>query len=193
MISLSKYGNERDIEIPFVLEHVRGPLVLDVGKDKVGYTQALEDMGYTVEACDPDPNSGATYSERFEECWPTQRYDTVLFLSSLEHFVPTVQNMLSLESEIYCVCKARLLLKEHGVLIITVPFGEEKLHGDFIQWSPTRLWMIKQAVKANLIVEQYAKWRGANWVACEPVECEGVAYHANRAGGAGAVYMGVWQ
>jgi len=167
--------------------------VLDVGKDKVGYTRTLEEMGYTVDACDPDPNSRATYPERFEDCITTKVYDTVLFISSLEHFSPTVRNMSSLESEICCIAKARLLLKEWGVIIITVPFGEERLYGDFIQWSMTRLRMIKRAVAANTITQMFYKWDGEKWLVCGPEDCEGVEYQSNGAGGAAAVYMGVWR
>jgi hypothetical protein len=185
------YGNERDIEIPFLLKNVKGPMILDVGKDKVGYTPMLEARGYTVESVDPDPSMKATYPGLFQDIWPPKTYDTVLLLSSLEHFDFSVYNLQSMQTDLYNLAKARLLLSKQGVIILTVPLGAEKIYGDFIQWSPDRVRMVRRAIRAKVITQKYARWDGQEYVFCEPQDCEGIEYRASI--GAGAVYMAAWR
>ena len=193
---MREYVSERAVEIPFVLEHTRGPAVLDVGKDRTGhYTEVMENRGFVVESVDPY-DTVATFSAHFEylECLgPTRWYNTVLFLSSLEHFDLSGENLALARNDIYCICKARTMLAPGGVIIVTVPFGKLSVPGDFIQWDAKRVERVVQYCGV-CVLEQRVMLRGAGdeWLVGSMYQCADVLY-GDDGRGANAVYMGVWQ
>lgn len=191
------YVSERVVEVPFVLENARPPTVLDIGRDRTGeYTRALEDNGLFVESVDPNDRK-ATYRIEFEHLNipgnPGKRYDTVLFLSSLEHFNYSLQNLSLADNDIYCISKARTLLAPGGIIIITVPFGKEYIPGDFIQWSKQRVDRVVRYCGIHVLKGMVMRCDdNDDWSIVREDECADVQYRTDGRG-ANAVYMGVWQ
>lgn len=194
LIMSSKYGNERDVEVPFALRWCKGH-VLDVGKDKVGYTEELLKKGCTVKSCDPDPNSHADYPCKYDDLVTNEIFDRVLFLSSLEHFDNSETNLKRANRDIYYIRKARGLLNPvNGIIVITVPFGKEYIAGDFIQWGRDRVRQVQAFSGVYVVVEEVHVYRDNAWELFENWSLgllDNLEYRTKI--GASAVYLGVWK
>lgn len=193
------YVSERTVEVPWILERARGPMLLDVGKDSTGwYTRDLESKGFVVESVDPH-NKGAYYKTRFERLDVGEKqYNTVLFLSSLEHFDFSHQNLAMASMDIYCICKARAMLAPSGVIIVTVPFGKLSMPGDFVQWDAERVGRVIQYSGVRVLEQRVMlrndddEWEDDDeWSEVSMHDCGDVLYRDDGLG-ANAVYMGVW-
>lgn len=181
--------NERVIEVPFVIDHCCGK-VLDVGQDKVGYTEALRQKGCEVKSCDmvgtPD------YLCRFEDLITDEKFDVVLFLSSLEHFCPDDVNLYLREYDAYQICRCGYFLNTNGIIVITVPYGREYIAGDFIQWSFDRVRKVQELSNTRVLYEEIYLWQDEKWHYTPMMSLDAINYHDNGAMGAAAVYLGIW-
>jgi len=195
-------NNERRVEIPYLLNHVRGKTLLDVGKDRDDYyTSALKDMGIVVTSCDPWDGAHADYTLRFEDLRVSTRFDTILFLSSLEHFAPNDGNLSLMHDDIAALNKCRDLLNPDGRIILTVPYGKERIYydkgkPDFIQWSDSRVWFLKHMTGLTAEHEMVMRWKDGEWIPVIPDEWRGLwelEYRSNGAMNASAVYMATWR
>ena len=186
--------SERNAEIPYVLRTARGN-ILDVGADHGiqaggGYAKTLIERGCTLRTVDPVWD--ADFRVKWEDFQTEERYDTILFVSSMEHFDCSEENLWRACAEVYAVAHAREMLREGGYLVITVPFGRCYRHLDFIQWDDARLKRILGMTQFKAYDEKFYKYNGTDYVAVAREECAGVEYRADGHG-AGAVYCGVWR
>lgn len=191
----SSLSSERIVEVPFALQYAKGPLVLDVGKDRSGdYTRKLEDRGITVRSVDKYDTS-ATWNTDFQELGIDLKFNTILFLSSLEHFDHSLYNLATCKTDVFSICKARSMLwDENSVIIITVPLGREYIAGDFIQWSIGRVERIVDMCDIKVLRKE-VHCRDAyvdRWKAAGHIDVKDLDYRTDGAG-ANAVYMGVWR
>jgi hypothetical protein len=184
--------SERDVEVPFVLEYAKGPNLLDVGADATGYTRQLQDKGVTVYSC--DPQGEPSFQCKFQDLETRIKFDTILFLSSMEHFDISEENLKRVQTEVYCICKCRELLAPDGIVIITVPFGKQEIYPaprDFIQWSLPRILKIQSYANALPLREEFQIKVDNSWHKISTAEeAKDFKYGDTEAN---AVYMGVWK
>lgn len=192
--------SERDVEIPFMLKHVKGPRVLDVGVDRSGYTSTLCDMGHTVDGVDPAPPGECKFKMVFAHVPETEKYDSVLLISSMEHFYPTPENTETCKDDIETISKAIRMLNPDGRIIITVPCGESYLHvwgsspnvgADFIHYSLEKLRYIMEKCGVAPVIQEISRVFEKKWSTIE--SAPDARYGGHGADNAEAVYMGVWE
>ena len=190
-------NNERVVEVPYLLNHVVGAYLLDIGADRGDYyTSALKERGVRVVTCDPWAGAHADYPVRFEDLKTDEKFDTILLLSSLEHFDNSDDNLHYAETDVSVIRKCREMLTPNGRIIITVPFGKEYIHDDFIQWDNNRLAYVKWMCEIVPDHELVARWDSGEWTPVLPNEwrlLRDLEYRANGALNAAAVYCGVWR
>lgn len=188
--------NERVVEVPFVLTNYRPGCVLDIGADRGkenGYSVKMENVA--IETCDSGGDMGhTTYPLPFLLANILKKYDTILLVSSLEHFNYNNDNLIDPEYDIVCVRKCINLLSPDGVIIITVPFGKEKIYDGFIQWGPSRLDKVIFGSKVIVEKEIYYVFKDGKFVeTTKNYDWDTVEYGANGAENASGVYCGVWK
>ncbi len=188
-------ANERQVEVPFLLGHVEGNKVLDVGRDRDDlYIPTLRARGIIVETCDPW-DMRADYQMEFIEM-QDKYYDCILMISSLEHFEPTSINRRYCLGDIANIIKCRKMTSR---LIITVPFGKEKIYydagrPDFIQWDAGRVKFIQWSCGIKPLCELVMRWENV-WIPVARDEwgtLSNLEYRENGAQNASAVYCGLW-
>jgi len=192
--------SERDVELPFMLKHVKGPRVLDVGVDRCGYTDNLCNMGFMVHGVDPAPPGECKYMMIFAHVPETEKYDSILLVSSIEHFCATTENLDTCGYDIETISKAIRMLNANGRIIITVPFGESYLHNyeaspspsrDFIHYSLEKLRYIMEKCGVVPVIEEISRVFEKKWSTVE--SAPDARYGGHGADNAEAVYMGVWE
>lgn len=195
-------GNERDIEVPFLLDHVRNGRVLDVGADRGDYyTSSLKSRGIEVVTCDPWEAARADYPVHFLDMPDVGKFDTIIALSSLEHFAPYEDNLIGCLDDVDVVNKMLGMLAGGGVIIVTVPFGKEKIYydgerPDFIQWNRERVQYVREVCEVAALQEEVHYYVASGWVKLLPDNwdlCDTLEYRSNGARNAAAVYCGVWK
>jgi hypothetical protein len=195
-------GNERDIEVPFLLDCIRGTRVLDVGTDRDDYyTSVLRSRGMEVVTCDPWDGAHADYPVHFLDLPDIGKFDTVLLVSSLEHFSPHEDNLIGCLDDIDVINKALGMLSPEGVILITLPFGKERIYDDggkpdFIQWNEDRVRYVQDTCEIAVIREEVYYYVAEGWAMLERASwgiCDDLEYRAHGARNAAAVYCGVWK
>jgi SAM-dependent methyltransferase len=190
--------SERLVEVPYLYNNVKkNSRVLDVGVDRVGYTDYLIGMGCQVFGCDPLVRDCA-FPIKFQDiAEDVEKFDVIVFLSTIEHFNPSQENWLTHQTEVDAILKARRLLKPDGVIIVTVPFGKGGiLNDDAVQWDLQTLCYI-QAKSDSIIVDECVYKCGLVnnndvWKLCKFSEVMHNEFYHER-GHASAVYLGVWK
>lgn len=194
--------NERQVEVPFLLSHVKECKVLDVGKDRDDlYIPTLCSRGIQVVTCDPWESARADYQMTFQDMPIDSLYDTVVFLSSLEHFDPSEENLLDMQTDILCIDKARRILNPDGRIIVTLPFGKSRIYydgggPDFIQCDEPRLRYVQKCSGVSVQHEIVFRYSDGEWTPVIPGEWKllgDLEYRANGARNAAAVYCGAWR
>lgn len=181
--------SERAVEVPFVVKWAKGPDILDVGKDQGhSYSIEFENMGFNVEACDVDPVVSPTYLGKFQEVDIPRKYDTIVFLSSLEHFNGDID---SPSIEVVAIRKALGMLKPGGRVLVTLPYGVRHTGDGFINFDEKRVRAVIDA--SGAAVEHEEIWRWSNSRGWGRVDNAPDARYGYRgAMGAEACYLGVW-
>ena len=136
------HRNERIVEYAWVLHHVRGPLIADVGCAGSYFAEMLCFFGNVV-GIDPRPTPKITHPRFRRETKVSYGapYDTVVCVSVLEHLPRTAAKQL-----IWQMVEA---LAPAGQCLITVPCGRER---DFRGYQP-------------FTPEEIAQWPGEPQVA----------------------------
>jgi SAM-dependent methyltransferase len=189
--------SERNVEIPYLYNNIKNnSKILDVGVDRVGYTDYLLGMGCQVFGCDPC-RTDCAYPIKFQDMTEDEKFDVVILLSTLEHFDISNKNVFDAQTEIDAINKARRILNPDGIIIITVPYGIGKVYGDFIQWDYNRLELVKNRANVKTIDECIFKCELINgyvedWKLSDRVKTKDCEYFTER-GHASAVYMAIWQ
>lgn len=199
--------SEREVEVPFTLKHAKGPDILDVGVNENGLNDYSEELTNKWKVETVDPNKRATYGMKFELLDIDKKYDTIIFVSSLEHFNPTEENRESCATEILCIRKALEMLKEDGRIILTVPMGKSGVFDEdgysrdvkANTWVPNG-FIIYPRAKINKIMLESGAWPyieevhrffvDGGWK--EVINADDAQYMGGGASNAEAVYMGVW-
>lgn len=128
---LNNDTGERVVEIPFILEMLKkyglGKKVLDVGGiPTAGTNKILElskEMNISYKICD---FRGGDFKGNFVELNIPEKFDIIIFLSSLEHFSLCTEGDMNfrLDYDKKGIEKAVSLLNNDGIILLTVPFGE---------------------------------------------------------------------
>jgi hypothetical protein len=189
--------SERIVEIPYLYSNIKNnSRVLDVGVDRVGYTDYLLGMGCQVFGCDPLVRDCA-YPIKFQDMNEDSKFDAIVFLSTIEHFGPTEENYKTHQIEVDAILKARRMLLPDGIIFITVPFGKGSiLNNDAIQWDLNTLCTIQSRSDSVIVDECVFKCNlidgVEDWKLCEFNDVIDNEFFFER-GHASAVYLGVWQ
>jgi len=135
--------NERIAEQPFVFGEIarlgRSARILDVGGSESTVGLSLATLGHEVTIVDPralllaHPNLTHAACRLDELPAPTTLFDAAVVLSAVEHFGLEHYglNWTDARADIAALSRLRELVAPGGVLVLTVPFGEEASVDDF--------------------------------------------------------------
>lgn len=186
----NKYSSERSVEIPFLercLNENPETNILDVGgmpTDEECYeeiTEAIENNHIVLEIADL---RGGNYVGNFVDMKFDKEFDSVIFLSSLEHFPQCTEgDMVYRENEDKKgFQKAIEVLKPGGKIFLTVPFGKAIWQPYHQNYDMERIRFISNGIE---MIKSYTyKYIRDDWILCEP-DTFGDIYYTNRAYGVG--------
>lgn len=135
--------NERIVEQPFVFTALAGlpggARIIDVGGSESTVGLSLATLGYRVTVVDPrthplrHPNlehAACTIDELPE---PAEQFQAAVALSAVEHFGLEHYGLTAVDARLDLAALARLrkLVAPGGLLVLTVPFGEQATVDDF--------------------------------------------------------------
>jgi len=182
---------DRCIEYAFVVRNLVGldreryKSVLDVGCLASPLTTIVREIGFVVDGVDLLPSpcvyEGTNYiqADFLSADFKHSPYDVVILCSTVEHIglegrygSPSIK-----DGDIKALEKAKQILRPAGILILTVPYGQEKtvkrLHrvynkdGELLKYAYANF---------KVEIEQFYKNNSQNiWVKCEEVEAKRVA------------------
>ena len=202
---LDIYDSERSVEIPFICSAIiahckKDGVILDVGgvptndefNDPIKSTIEFGCYDYRV----ADFRGGEYQGEFIEYDFKDEKFDTVMFLSSLEHFPMCTEDTLSPNwhykegEDIRGYQKALSILKDKGKIILTVPFGKpvwQDYHQNY-NWEK-----LLELTKGSTIIEKQTftlkdTSKPFHWEQTEPEDMEDIIYD-DRAHGVGCFVM----
>jgi|TARA_R110000787_G_scaffold151865_1_gene265565 hypothetical protein len=209
---LDIYDSERSVEIPFICSAIiahckKDGVILDVGgvptndefNDPIKSTIEFGCYDYRV----ADFRGGEYQGEFIEYDFKDEKFDTVMFLSSLEHFPMCTEDtrhggMAELSpnwhykegEDIRGYQKALSILKDKGKIILTVPFGKpvwQDYHQNY-NWEK-----LLELTKGSTIIEKQTftlkdTSKPFHWEQTEPEDMEDIIYD-DRAHGVGCFVM----
>ena len=209
---LDIYDSERSVEIPFICSAIiahckKDGVILDVGgvptndefNDPIKSTIEFGCYDYRV----ADFRGGEYQGEFIEYDFKDEKFDTVMFLSSLEHFPMCTEDtrhggMAELSpnwhykegEDIRGYQKALSILKDKGKIILTVPFGKpvwQDYHQNY-NWEK-----LLELTKGSKIIEKYTytlrdQSKPFYWEQTKPEDMEDIIYD-DRAHGVGCFVM----
>ena len=136
---LNPLSGDRCIEYGFVIKNLvnldrdRYKTVLDVGCCASPLTTIIRELGFTVDGIDllPSPYiyQGVKYVQGdFLSLDFKDSYDIIVLCSTIEHIGlgGRYGSRNIEEGDIKAIKKAKLLLNTNGILILTIPYGQEK-------------------------------------------------------------------
>ena len=144
-----KFNNERDIEIPAILEFINSYPVntlLDVGAhwSHAFYAPEVRKLVKNYDALDilPDPLTAKIVNKYWQKNvldFNAGKYDMVISISSIEHAGITTYQVEDYKTEQLAVfCKILDLAKKY--VLLTFPYGKEALHeGQFANITKEQL------------------------------------------------------
>lgn len=191
-------NNERSVEIPFVVEMLAKYFnpkckILDIGgipsvnQNNKPITDFLKTIDVDYNICD---FRGGKYRGDFVTIDIKEKFDIIIFLSSLEHFPQCTEGDVTYRDgeDIKGFKKAYSLLNPNGKIILTIPFGKH-------MWQPyhqTYNWKgLLTLTQGSSIIESYI-YRLINneWIKIDdPFTMEDVAY-TDKAYGVGCFILG---
>ena len=206
------YNSERSVEIPFICSAIiahckRGGVILDVGgvptndefNEPIKNTIHFGCYDYRV----ADFRGGEYQGEFNGYDFKDEKFDTVMFLSSLEHFPMCTEdtrhgNIPELSPDWQYkegedrrgYQKALSILKDKGKIILTVPFGKpvwQHYHQNY-NWEK-----LLELTKGSKIIEKYTytlrdQSKPFYWEQTKPEDMEDIIYD-DRAHGVGCFVM----
>ena len=209
---LDIYDSERSVEIPFICSAIiahckKDGVILDVGgvptndefNDPIKSTIEFGCYDYRV----ADFRGGEYQGEFNGYDFKDEKFDTVMFLSSLEHFPMCTEDtrhggMAELSpnwhykegEDIRGYQKALSILKDKGKIILTVPFGKpvwQDYHQNY-NWEK-----LLELTKGSTIIEKQTftlkdTSKPFHWEQTEPEDMEDIIYD-DRAHGVGCFVM----
>lgn len=195
-VILNDLGSERSVEIRFVaesLERYAGGYkikkILDVG----GQPTNIRDMKLIYDVMSKNVNQlykvvdlrGGNYVGDFCAIdFGIEKFDFVIFLSSIEHFPQSTEGDMIYREDYDKVAfqKALSILNDDGVICLTVPFGKhlwQPFHQNY-DWNG-----ILELSKGAIIVESYTyRLENNQWVLGNPNNMNDI-YYTDKAYGVG--------
>lgn len=150
--------HNRFIECAWVLRHVdlsEGDTILDVGCGASFFPLMLALQGFEVTALDSHPYDYGFDSYKFIQGDASvvklpQKYDRIISVSAIEHFGLQRKNR-DLNTDIKAIRHLTQYLEDDGTWIITVPFGVERVVGQYRVYTQKRL----DKLFPNIIKQDY--------------------------------------
>ena len=192
-------NTERSVEIPFIVEmlskhHTKNCKILDIGgipsvsENNKPIIDLLQTLDVQYDICDL---RGGKYKGDFVTLEIKEKFDIIMFLSSLEHFPQCTEgDVIYREGEdIKGFKKACSLLNPNGLIFLTVPFGKQR-------WQPYHQnynWEgIQKLTEGSIILESYIYTLFNNeWVrVIDPSTMENILY-TDKAYGVGCFVLKV--
>ena len=194
------YNSERSVEIPFICSAIinhckKDGVILDVGGVPTSEAMnnpikdVIESGGYDYRV--GDFRGGDYQGEFINYDFKDEKFDTIMFLSSLEHFPmctedtrPGCQYKESEDRRGYE--KALSILKDKGKIILTVPFGKpvwQDYHQNY-NWDK----LLELTKGSKIIHKQTFTLNDSYWDQTQPEDMEDIIYD-DRAHGVGCFIM----
>ena len=136
------YYTERLVEIPFLFRNIISPpaKVLDVGCWESINSISLAMLGYDVTGIDMMPygykhkNFTFIHDDFLKHDFGNEQFDVVVNISAIEHFglLSYATKERNDNAHIEAMGKIKKLLKPHGQLIFTAPYG---VHGEVLNFE----------------------------------------------------------
>lgn len=136
--------SERDVEYEFVLRHTVGHnlQILDVGGVGSLLPLHLARRGHRVTVCDvreypeKDPNLTVVTGDFLHTIFTNASFDLVVMVSAIEHLgFGSYGDPVIPDADRIAMRRVRRILKEHGRVILTIPFAaEERIIQGFERW-----------------------------------------------------------
>jgi len=179
----NKHGSERSVESIFIIEMLQkygqNKSVLDVGgipthipsSDEI--LEGIKNLNLNYKIAD---FRGGNYQGDFVTMDIPEKFDIVMFISSLEHFPQCTEGDMIYRpgEDKKGFEKALTLLREGGLIFLTVPFGKP-LWQNYHQNYDMKL--INQLTSGTKIVSSYIyKLVDDNWIQTKPQEAEDSIY-----------------
>jgi SAM-dependent methyltransferase len=184
-------AGDRCIEYAFVVRNLVGldkktyKIVLDVGCLASPLTTIVKEIGFTVDGIDllPSPYvyEGINYiqGDFLSADLKDSLYDVVILCSTVEHIgLAGRYGSPSLEDgDIKALEKVKQILKSAGILILTIPYGQEKIIRPLHRVYNKDSKLLKYAyANFKVEIEEFYKNNAQNvWVICEEGEAKRVA------------------
>ncbi len=178
-------GSERSVELDFIKEMVKKyrfikeGTILDVGGIPTnsnimhGYYEAMQETGMQYKVAD---FRGGDYPGDFVTNPIKDKFEIIIFLSSLEHFPQCTEGDMQFREgeDRKGFEKAISLLSDDGIILLTVPFGKP-VWQDYHQNYDMDL--INKLSEGTEIIEQYVyRLVDGNWVEYNPKHMDDVLY-----------------
>jgi len=194
------YNSERSVEIPFICSAIinhckKDGVILDVGGVPTSEAMnnpikdVIESGGYDYRVA--DFRGGDYQGEFINYDFKDEKFDTIMFLSSLEHFPmctedtrPDCQYKEGEDRRGYE--KALSILKDKGKIILTVPFGKpvwQDYHQNY-NWDK----LLELTKGSKIIHKQTFTLNDSYWDQTQPEDMEDIIYD-DRAHGVGCFIM----
>jgi hypothetical protein len=192
------YQSERSVEAIFTremlvkyLKNLEKCKVLDVG----GIPTHMESYAFIMKAFE-DLNCeyiisdfrGGKYKGDFININIPEKFDLIMFISSLEHFPQCTEgDLVYRESEDKKGFKKALsLLNDNGKIILTVPFGKQRWQQYHQNYNMDGILSLTEG---SSILENYCyKLIDNNWIKWDPLDMDDVIY-TDRAFGVGCFVL----
>lgn len=184
------HGNERCVEIPFVVDCLKSlpnSNILDVGgmpTDGESYPEvsnALEENNIFLEISD---FRGGNYVGNFLTYPFDKKFDAILFLSSIEHFPQCTEgDMIYREGEdIRGFKRAIELLKPNGKIFMTVPYGKPIWQPYHQNYNMDKILEMSE----GMTIEKHYTYKliRDEWILSDPNSFDDI-YYTNKAFGVG--------
>lgn len=154
-------GSERSVEIQFIAKMIskygKNKSILDVGgipSNNEVYKPILESVALNNSTYTISDFRGGKYQGDFVTLDIKEKFDIVMFVSSLEHFPQCTEGDMVFrpDEDRKGFAKALSILKDNGLVFLTVPFGKQV-------WQPYHQNYneegIKDLTKGSTIIEGY--------------------------------------
>ncbi|MFI5250785.1 MAG: hypothetical protein ACHQQQ_00010 [Bacteroidota bacterium] len=190
---------ERAIEIPWGLSCLRSDeVVLDVG---YAYAEPryineitnlpLKDLyGYDIVVNEGISPKIKKYQGdlRKIECFSDSFFDSILCISTIEHvgfnndvYFKEDKFIKSYDDDLIAIVELTKILKSHGKLIITVPFGKRVDYEWFIQYDSNRLHRLINRSSCYVHQLDFFIYENHGWSLCKEIDLADIEYKSNEA------------
>ena len=189
------YNSERSVEVVFASEMIRkyasSKKLLDVGgiptsnSDYNPIYQTIKEVNTEYKISD---FRGGDYVGDFVTITIPEKFDVVLFLSSLEHFPQCTEGDMIFRpgEDRRGYEKALSILNDNGIILFTAPFGICRWQNYHQNYD---LSAVKGLTKGSTIIEQHIyRLIDNTWIKKSPEEMSDVLY-TNKAYGVGCFVM----